>query len=230
NIVEDQWNVVTLTQPVAIDITQELWIGFSVNTTGGHPAGCDGGPQTEGFGNMMFWNGAWTTLSQLGTGLDYDWCVKGYVEGGMQVEGYNVYRKGTSGNFSLIGNTSANTLNYLDENLDYGTYHYHVKAQYAAGESGPSNQVTVEITSISDPSGASSALQVYPNPANDHFTIKAETEIQSVIMVNYSGQVVMNRKATGNEMLINANEFAKGVYTLQVETKDGRSVHKVVIQ
>jgi hypothetical protein len=31
-------------------------------------------------------------------------------------------------------------------------------------------------------------------------------------------------------MLINATEFAKGVYTLQVETKDGRSVHKVVIQ
>ena len=73
-------------------------------------------------------------------------------------------------------------------------------------------------------------MQVYPNPANDQFTIKSETELQSVIMVNYSGQVVMNRKATGNELLINANEFAKGVYTLQVETKDGRSVHKVVIQ
>ncbi|NCU37224.1 T9SS type A sorting domain-containing protein, partial [Candidatus Falkowbacteria bacterium] len=232
NIVEDQWNTVELTQPVTIDVTQELWIGFSVNTTGGHPAGCDGGPQTEGFGNMMFWNGAWTTLSQLGTGLDYNWAVKGYVEGGMQVEGYIVYRQEPGQpSFEEIGTTDMNTLNYFDPDLDYGVYKYHVKAKY--GEqliSGPSNEVTIGITSINDPSEASGALQVYPNPANDHFTIKAETELQRVIMVNYSGQVVMNRKATGNEMLINANEYAKGVYTLQVETKDGRSVHKVIIQ
>jgi hypothetical protein len=230
NIVEDQWNVVTLIQPVAIDITQELWIGFSVNTTGGYPAGCDGGPQAEGFGNMMFMQGGWTTLSQL-SGLDYNWAVKGFVAGGMQVEGYNVYRKdGYEGSFNLIGNTNANTLTYYDDNLYYNTFYYHVKAQYAAGLSEPSNEVMVSPGSISDPSGASSSLQIYPNPAKDQFTIKFETELQSVIMVNYSGQVVMNRKATGNELLINANEFAKGVYTLQVETKDGRSVHKVVIQ
>jgi hypothetical protein len=229
--VEDQWNVVTLTEPVANDITPELWIGFGVNTTGGHPAGCDGGPQTEGFGNMMFWQGGWTTLSQLGATLLYDWSVKGYVEGGMQVESYNVYRETQPPtDYEIIGNTTATQ--YLDEDLSIGCYKYYVTAVYSPTmESGPSNIVTdVCITSISDPSGASSALQVYPNPANDHFTIKSETEIQRVIMVNYSGQVVMNRKATGNEMLINANEFAKGVYTLQVETKDGRSVHKVIIQ
>ncbi|HZK06925.1 MAG TPA: GEVED domain-containing protein, partial [Bacteroidales bacterium] len=230
NIVEDEWNTVVLTTPVAIDITKELWIGFGVNTTGGHPAGCDGGPQTEGFGNMMFWSGAWTTLSQLGAGLDYDWCVKGYVEGGMAVEGYKVYRKTESGNFGLIGTTGANTLNYYDESLDYGKYFYHVTAQYADGESGPSNQIVLDITSISDPSGATSTMQVYPNPTNDYFTIKSEVELQSVIMVNYNGQVVMNRKATGNEMIINAKQFAKGVYTLQIESKDGRSIHKVVIQ
>jgi hypothetical protein len=146
-------------------------------------------------------------------------------------ESYNVFRKDeVAGNFNLIGSTGVNNRHYIDEDLDNGSYYYHVKAQYAGGESGPSNEVPIQITSISDPSGAAGLLQIFPNPANDQFTIKSETELQSVIMVNYSGQVVMNRKTTGNVMIIDVNEYAKGFYTLQVETKDGRSVHKVVIQ
>ncbi|NCA84343.1 MAG: T9SS type A sorting domain-containing protein, partial [Clostridia bacterium] len=230
-IVADQWNTVTLTTPVEIDVNQELWFGFNCNATGGFPAGCDDGPQVEGFGNMMFWNGAWTTLSQLGATLTFDWAVKGYVEaGGMQVESYNIYRETLDPTeYDLVGNTDE--LFYLDEELGVDCFKYYVTAVYGPDmESGPSNIVEEICTSISDPSGASSSLQIYPNPAKDQFTIKSETELQSVIMVNYSGQVVMNRKATGNELLINANDFAKGVYTLQVETKDGRSVHKVVIQ
>ena len=229
-VTADVWNTVVLNEAYQIDLTQELWIGFNCNTTAGFPAGCDDGPQVEGKGNMMFWEGAWTTLTQLAPTLTYNWNIKGYLEAGMQVEGYNVYRKGTSGSFALIGSTNATTLTYLDNNLNLGTYYYHVKAQYAAGLSVPSNQVQVDITSISDPSGAASALQIYPNPAKDQFTIKSESELQSVRMVSYTGQVIFNRKATGNELLIYANEFAKGVYTLQIETKDGRSVHKVIIQ
>lgn len=232
NIVEDQWNTIVLTEPVAIDITQELWVGFSVSTTGGFPAGCDDGPHTEGFGNMMFWEGAWTTLSQLGAGLDFDWAVKGYIESGMQVESYNVYRETQAPrDYGIIGNTTVNQ--YLDEDLSIGCYNYYVTAVYGSDmESDPSNIVTdicIITTSISDPSIAST-LKVYPNPTNDHFIIKSEVELQSVTMVNYFGQVIFNHKATGNELFINANKFAKGVYTLQVETKDSRSVHKVIIQ
>jgi hypothetical protein len=230
-VTADVWNTVVLDDAYQIDLTQELWIGFNCNTTAGFPAGCDAGPQDEGFGNMMYWEGAWTTLSQLAPTLTFNWAVKGYIEPGLQVEGYNVYRKdGDAGSYILIGSTDMNTLNYFDESLDLGKYYYRVKAEYAAGLSVPSNTETILITSISDPSGAASALQIYPNPTKDQFTIKSESELQSVTMVNYSGQVIFSRKATGNELLINANEFAKGVYTLQIETKDGRSIHKVIIQ
>ena len=79
-IVADQWNEVVLTTPVPFDINQELWIGFNNNTTAGYPAGCDNGPQVEGFGNMIFWSGAWTTLTGLNPALTYNWAVQGYVE------------------------------------------------------------------------------------------------------------------------------------------------------
>lgn len=227
------WTRVTLDQPVVIDVTKELWIGFNINTTGGFPAGCDDGPQVEGFGNMMTWNGGWSTLTNIGgPNLTYNWAVKGYIEGsGLLVESYNIFRKDDlAGNFNLIGSTGVNNRRYLDVGLDNGNYYYHVKALYAGGESAPSNEAVVQITSVSELSGSAGTLQIYPNPTKDQFTIKSETELQSVTMVNYSGQVVYSRKVAGQELLINAREFAKGVYTLQVETSDGRSIHKMIIQ
>jgi len=79
-IVADQWNEIVLDTPVPFDNTEELWFGFNVNTTGGYPAGCDDGPQVEGFGNMMYWQGAWTTLTGLAPTLTFNWAVEGYVE------------------------------------------------------------------------------------------------------------------------------------------------------
>jgi hypothetical protein len=79
-VVADVWNEVTLDTPVPFDNTQELWIGFGNNTTAGYPAGCDAGPQDEGYGNMMFWEGAWVTLTSLNPALTYNWAVQGYIE------------------------------------------------------------------------------------------------------------------------------------------------------
>lgn len=79
-VTADVWNEIELDSPVPYDNTEELWFGFNCNTTGGFPAGCDPGPQDEGFGNMIYWSGAWTTLTQLGATLTYNWAVKGYVE------------------------------------------------------------------------------------------------------------------------------------------------------
>ncbi len=79
-IVPDVWNEVTLDSPVPFDNEEELWFGFNSNTTAGFPAGCDDGPQVEGFSNMMYWEGAWVTLTSLNPDLIYNWAVQGYVE------------------------------------------------------------------------------------------------------------------------------------------------------
>jgi hypothetical protein len=79
-IVADDWNEIVLDTPVPFDNTQELWFGFNCNATGGYPAGCDDGPEVEGFGNMMYWEGAWTTLTALAPTLTFNWAVEAYVE------------------------------------------------------------------------------------------------------------------------------------------------------
>jgi len=79
NPVIGAWNYIILTTPVLIDISQELWVGYYVNTTTGFPAGCDNGPAVDGYGNMMNWGG-WTTLKEISPSLDYNWNIQAFIE------------------------------------------------------------------------------------------------------------------------------------------------------
>jgi hypothetical protein len=107
-----QWNTVALTTPVAVDLSQELWVGYFVNTTTGFPAGCDDGPAIDGYGNMMNFGG-WQTLLQINPELDYNWNVQVHLQ---TVSG----DKMQLGSLPQQGNTSAGTIsrnaNYVPVN------------------------------------------------------------------------------------------------------------------
>ena len=75
----DAYNTIMLADPVTITGAEELWFGYRCNVTGGYPAGCDAGPATDGFGNMMYYQGAWSTLIELAPTLNYNWNIQGYV-------------------------------------------------------------------------------------------------------------------------------------------------------
>jgi hypothetical protein len=79
-VIIDQWNTITLTTPVQIDATQELWFGYELinQPEGEYPAGCDDGPAIAGKGDLISTDGInWNTLS--GYGLDYNWNLQGGV-------------------------------------------------------------------------------------------------------------------------------------------------------
>lgn len=69
------WNNVMLTSPLAVPSTGNLYIGYDITATGGHPAGCDAGPNDPN-GNWMVWGGHWTHLSTLATTLTYNWNIR----------------------------------------------------------------------------------------------------------------------------------------------------------
>ncbi|MBP7309720.1 MAG: carboxypeptidase regulatory-like domain-containing protein, partial [Candidatus Cloacimonetes bacterium] len=75
----DVYNTVVLNNPVPVTGNEELWFGYRCNVTTGYPAGCDAGPAIDGFGNMMYYQGAWTTLLDLAPTLNYNWNIQGYV-------------------------------------------------------------------------------------------------------------------------------------------------------
>jgi len=80
NPVMNVWNTVILTALIPIPATGELYYGYEVNTTGGTPAGCDDGPPIEGKGNMMYFGGVWTTLTEVAPTLTYNWNIRAFAQ------------------------------------------------------------------------------------------------------------------------------------------------------
>ncbi|MFZ4707426.1 MAG: T9SS type A sorting domain-containing protein [Bacteroidales bacterium] len=76
-----EWNEIDLSTFATIDVSQELWIGYSANTTTGYPAGCDAGPADAGFGDLLSQDGGVTWVSIANEyGLDFNWNIQGYIE------------------------------------------------------------------------------------------------------------------------------------------------------
>ena len=77
----DTWNTIVLNTPVPITGTEELWFGFLCDVTGVNPAyaGVDEGPAVNGFSNMIFWQGNWTTLLAVNSYCDFNWNIEGYA-------------------------------------------------------------------------------------------------------------------------------------------------------
>lgn len=76
DVVSREWNQVFLTNPVEILPEGELWFGYQIDTTGGHPAGCDRGPANDNYGNVMYWGGRWSTLLALNENMNYNWNIQ----------------------------------------------------------------------------------------------------------------------------------------------------------
>jgi len=74
------WNEITLDTPVTIDGSSAYYVGYSVQTTTGYPAGCDSGPQVPNRGGLIKWDGVWSNLTDLVDDLDYNWKIRAYLE------------------------------------------------------------------------------------------------------------------------------------------------------
>jgi len=98
-------------------------------------------------------------LSNEGVVLEWDAPSNGggSVSG---IQGYNIYKKFENNVFELIDFTGE-TLYNLEEGNSAGTYTYYVTALYAAGESDPSNQVSITFTAP-----APAQLEGYANGNN----------------------------------------------------------------
>jgi photosystem II stability/assembly factor-like uncharacterized protein len=100
------------------------------------------------------------------------------------LEGYNVYR-----NDDILDYVAAPTTEYLDVDVPIGVHIYYITAVYDEGESDPSNTVTVDIiTNVAE--FDADQMVIYPNPATNMVNIESESDIISLVLYTYLGQVV----------------------------------------
>jgi len=70
---------VELDESITIDWTQELWIGYNINTPAGFPAGCDGGPAVTGYGDLISLGGPFQSIN-VAYGLNNNWMIDGFAD------------------------------------------------------------------------------------------------------------------------------------------------------
>ena len=71
-------------------------------------------------------------------------------------------------------------------------------------------------------------ISVYPNPSNDILNISTEKEIQSIVIYNSLGQVVLTKNVDANFVKINIDELPNGIYTLKASINGVETFNKVV--
>ncbi|MEI6408035.1 MAG: peptidoglycan DD-metalloendopeptidase family protein [Bacteroidota bacterium] len=74
-------------------------------------------------------------------------------------------------------------------------------------------------------------IKIFPNPASDQFTLNADAEIQSWMLINAMGSVVMrgDGDALAQDGVIRVNALPIGLYRLAVNTSKGRTIQQVEV-
>lgn len=157
------------------------------------------------------------------------------------LSGYWIYRKdGEDGEYNQIKILGANKVEYKEtKSLTVGTwYYYRVVAYYrdiecysAPAKSMYTNEYYVAVYydgTVGVNENTTNNINLYPNPANDSFTIEAES-IQHVMVYNTIGQLVHSQDCEGNSAVVNLSGVDTGIYMVKVVTANGESVQKVSV-
>lgn len=216
-----------LDDEVPIDVTLPLWIGVS-SSGASHPI-----PYGHYIGNpnscMLRSGSTWKPATDLN--LEYTWLLRAYtspIESGDNFS-YNVYwgpYEGSDEQMEIaFENLTATSVVYNNtENT-----RYNVTAIWNGRETDFSNTIylgpSVEVESIS----ASHGMEVFPNPTKGLLNIQ-NTDIQHVVIYNITGQKVFEQTLNGDKVVINLTSLPKGIYMMNVTTKEGNETIKVVKQ
>ncbi len=72
------------------------------------------------------------------------------------------------------------------------------------------------------------SIQVAPNPFDTELEITANAPIQSLILRDAQGKLVLRQEATSNTIKIETATLQNGIYFLEVQTANGLELVKVV--
>lgn len=70
-------------------------------------------------------------------------------------------------------------------------------------------------------------VSIYPNPAQNQFTVKSNSAINCIILYDLSGRKVLQ---TSNSCTVDVSGMAKGAYWVEIRTDEGRYMKKFIRQ
>ena len=165
------------------------------------------------------------------------WAAPEYHE---NLTGYYVYRKcNADGEYKRVKIVAAANNEYKEmSTLEYGNwYYYKVIAYYQNNDCssipakalyGDEYFVKVYYSADGVDENMSQTVEIYPNPAKDMLTIKAEN-IDNVTIYNSIGQKVLEKALDADELVINTSDFDAGIYLIRIVADDNEIIRKVSV-
>jgi hypothetical protein len=97
------------------------------------------------------------------------------------------------------------------------------------------NAKAVKLTDVAsfDPTGIADVenveMSMYPNPANDYVMISSSSVIKEVAVINALGQKVATYTTDAENVRLDTQDLAKGVYMISILTNEGSAVKKLTV-
>ncbi len=76
----------------------------------------------------------------------------------------------------------------------------------------------------------SSPLLVFPNPTSGEVSIQSNSHINTVSVYDLGGRLIQKENGEERTLVLQTNQFDKGIYFLQVETEEGTRIEKLIVQ
>lgn len=236
NVTPDEWNVVELENEFFVDGTQDLWIGLEMEILDNFVIGVDEGPAQNGYGNLIRQGSGFVTSLDLHGTLNFNWAIQAVVSdhplgiiGGEQTSRqFLVFRDNEN-----IGQVDGDTYTFEDQGLANGTYSYYILANYAAGQTGPSNTITLEVQNSTvgiDNPFQDNNFRAYPIPARQTVFIEFSDATRKLIqLVDLSGRVKKEMVSHSAYEKVMVSDLPEGIYLLKIVSYHSAQSRKISI-
>jgi M6 family metalloprotease-like protein len=148
---------------------------------------------------------------------------------------YATTQNPTTSNTSVSGGSGTGsfnlTLSSLNPNTTYYVRAFAINNQGTAYGTQRSFTTAEDNTSITDADKSAKSLVVFPNPASDMVSITSNNNIKAVKVFDIFGNMVYvaSLDENTNKYQIKINEFAAGIYFIQISNKEGVFTSKLQI-
>jgi len=222
NGVPGSWNTVTLDTPIAIT-GKDIWVGWWMSAPGGTFApGTDAGPANPN-GDWISTGPGWSHLGD-NPDLNYNWNIRANLTGDPITQWLSV--DPTEGTLAQGEDVDINiTLDATGLASDQYSGKVIIRNNDPTADMVTINVVMVVTVGVNE-NGEQEYVSVYPNPASTMLNVGSNGEITNVRLINTVGQVVFDNAATQ----INVSDLEGGVYFIQIDTKNGTTTQKIIIQ
>ncbi len=220
--VANSWNTVVLDNPIFIT-GKDIWVGWWMSAAGGtYAPGCDAGPANPN-GDWISTGPGWSHLGD-NPDLNYNWNIRANLTGDPIVQWMSTVPE----TVTLEPQGSQDVDIVLDATgLESDVYEgaLLIRSNDPVQEMISIN-VLISVTVGINENGEKEFVVVYPNPATDMLNINSNGDVTNVRLINTIGQVVFDNVTNQ----INVSELESGVYFIQIDTKNGSTTQKILIQ